>query len=124
MHANIIDGGTRAIRQELIAGKITGLVNAVHISAEKSSITIKQIQEMVASLVAHSPLPRIIWIEEANQMTPPAQNALLKSLEEPPQNTTFYLTVDNASMLLPTIRSRSQVTHLERLNQMPSHISH
>ena len=40
------------------------------------------------------------------QMQPPAQNALLKIIEEPPPYGAFILLSDNADMLLPTVRSR------------------
>ena len=46
-------------------------------------------------------------------MAEPAQNALLKILEEPPANVLFLLTAVSASALLPTIRSRIQIFTLE-----------
>lgn len=46
-------------------------------------------------------------------MAEPAQNALLKVLEEPPKNVLFLLTAVSASALLPTIRSRVQIFTLE-----------
>ncbi|MFU0832182.1 MAG: DNA polymerase III subunit tau [Oscillospiraceae bacterium] len=46
-------------------------------------------------------------------MAEPAQNALLKVLEEPPENVLFLLTAVSASALLPTIRSRVQIFTLE-----------
>jgi hypothetical protein len=46
-------------------------------------------------------------------MAEPAQNALLKVLEEPPKNVLFILTAVSASALLPTIRSRVQIFTLE-----------
>lgn len=95
-----------------MAEKSGGPTNLIRIFAEKSSITIKQIHELVASLSTYSPLPRVVWIEEANLLTPAAQNALLKSLEEPGEDTTFYLTCDRSLSLLPTIRSRSNLIHL------------
>lgn len=45
-------------------------------------------------------------ITEADKLTLPAQNALLKALEEPPINTLIFLLIQNATALLPTIRSR------------------
>ncbi len=41
-----------------------------------------------------------------------AQNALLKLLEEPPRNIIFILIVKSKTSLLPTIRSRMKITHL------------
>ena len=44
----------------------------------------------------------------ADRMTPSAQNALLKTLEEPPPHSLLLLITDAPAALLPTIRSRSQ----------------
>lgn len=49
---------------------------------------------------------RVIVFREAERMTEDAQNALLKSLEEPPADTCFILTTSQPEALLPTIRSR------------------
>lgn len=47
-------------------------------------------------------------IHEADRMNTEAQNAFLKTLEEPPPQTYFILTTGNPSALLPTTRSRCQ----------------
>ena len=49
---------------------------------------------------------KIIIIEDAHLMSDEAQNALLKSLEEPPAGVIFILLTPHADRLLPTIRSR------------------
>ena len=49
---------------------------------------------------------RIILFREAERLSEQAQNALLKSLEEPPANTLFILTTSQPDSLLPTVRSR------------------
>ena len=46
-------------------------------------------------------------------MTNEAQNALLKTIEEPPAGAQFFFIVPAPDMLLPTVRSRSQVIALE-----------
>ena len=51
-------------------------------------------------------------IHHAEKMTPQAQNALLKTLEEPMPGTVFLLTTDNPSALLPTIISRVRALKL------------
>ncbi|NCG22184.1 MAG: hypothetical protein GWP91_24475, partial [Rhodobacterales bacterium] len=51
---------------------------------------------------------RMVIIDPAEAMMPSAANALLKTLEEPPDGTGFILVAANASALLPTIRSRCQ----------------
>ncbi len=48
---------------------------------------------------------KVAYIPQAERMTPAAQNALLKTLEEPPEGVTFLLT-GRESALLPTVRSR------------------
>lgn len=48
-------------------------------------------------------------VEDADRMGVEAQNALLKTLEEPPPETTIILSTANPSSLLPTTRSRCQI---------------
>lgn len=55
-----------------------------------------------------SPYHRAIIIEDSHKLTVEAQNALLKTLEEPPEGTIIVLTANQAQALLPTIRSRAQ----------------
>lgn len=52
------------------------------------------------------PGPRIAIVREAATMTPDAQNALLKLLEEPPGSAVIVLVTDNIGAMLPTVRSR------------------
>ncbi|HET9552535.1 MAG TPA: DNA polymerase III subunit delta' [Anaeromyxobacteraceae bacterium] len=49
---------------------------------------------------------RVVVIDPADAMNVQAQNALLKTLEEPPDDTTLVLVSSGADSLLPTIRSR------------------
>lgn len=55
----------------------------------------------------------------AKSFTVPAQNALLKILEEPPRNIVFILMAPNKSTFLPTVRSRLSLTqeHHERIHE-------
>lgn len=50
---------------------------------------------------------KIYIIEEADKMTPQAQNALLLTLEEPPKYAYFFLICRSASSMLETVRSRA-----------------
>jgi DNA polymerase III delta' subunit len=59
-------------------------------------------------LPPHEANVRVFIIEEATAMAPPAANALLKTLEEPPARTLFVLCTTAPEQLLPTIRSRCQ----------------
>ena len=60
---------------------------------------------------------RAVVLENAHLLTPQAQNALLKTLEEPPAGTVLILTVNHGQSVLPTIRSRAQTVTVERLEK-------
>ncbi len=51
---------------------------------------------------------KVFIIDEADMLAPAGQNALLKTLEEPPARTVLILITTSDELLLPTIRSRSQ----------------
>jgi DNA polymerase-3 subunit delta' len=51
---------------------------------------------------------RVIIIDPADKMRDVSQNAILKTLEEPPANVVIILVTDREEMLLPTIRSRAR----------------
>ena len=53
---------------------------------------------------------------QAEKMTPQAQNCLLKTLEEPPQGTVFFLITDQPGALLPTIVSRCRTVRFHPLD--------
>lgn len=59
---------------------------------------------------------KIFLIPRAQDMNPPAQNALLKILEEPPSYGVFLLLAETPEKLLPTIRSRCAELRLSPLS--------
>lgn len=78
-----------------------------------SSMRMDDVRELQAEL-QQSPLDegmRCILIEDAHNMSAAVQNALLKTLEEPPAATLFLLT-GNIRAVLPTVASRCSVLHL------------
>jgi DNA polymerase-3 subunit delta' len=77
-------------------------------SAPSRDIRIEQVRRLQARL-ALRPLEatyKLALIVSAHSMNPPAQNALLKTLEEPPRDTVLVLVSSAPDKLLPTIRSR------------------
>lgn len=87
-------------------------------SAEfKRSITVDQIRGLQQSLTTRPGLGerRAIIIDAADDLERGGANALLKSLEEPPAGTFFFLVSHASDRLLPTIRSRCQILRLEAL---------
>jgi len=77
---------------------------------EDKSISVEDIRNILRGLVI-KPLYskyKVIIINDADNMTVQAQNALLKSLEEPPRYVIFILTVQSGAAMTQTIRSRCQ----------------
>lgn len=76
--------------------------------AEKKHVPIELIRDARADIyIQPNEASRKIYLfPRAQDMLPPAQNALLKILEEPPAYGVFILLTDNAEKLLPTVRSR------------------
>ncbi len=60
---------------------------------------------------------RVVIIDAADELGPSAANALLKSLEEPPERCLFLLVSAEPGRLLPTIRSRCRRLDLARLGE-------
>jgi DNA polymerase-3 subunit delta' len=84
------------------------------IAAEKNTIQIEQAR-VLQSDAALSPLEgrfKIFIIREIERATPPAANALLKTLEEPPPKVILLLTSHRRDLVLPTVLSRCQIVGL------------
>jgi len=88
---------------------------------EEQSIKITQIRELKKrlSLKPFSSLNIVVLLNRAETMTVPAQNSLLKILEEPPSTSKIILTAPNPGALLPTIVSRCQLIRLGETNHTP-----
>ncbi|MBR2640456.1 MAG: hypothetical protein IKD39_07820 [Oscillospiraceae bacterium] len=79
------------------------------------SFHIDEVREIKESiwLAPNESEQKVYILLDVENMTPEAQNALLKSLEEPPAHARFILTCENRRSLLDTIISRSTVYTLE-----------
>lgn len=87
------------------------------ISAVKNWIQIEQIRNVQLD-AAVAPLEgrrKVFVIQEIERATPPAANALLKTLEEPPPHVVLLLTSNRRDMVLPTVLSRCQIMGLRAL---------
>jgi DNA polymerase-3 subunit delta' len=86
-------------------------VTTITVEEDASTIKIAQIRSILGTLDLR-PLEgrsKVYIIDPANAMHQEASNALLKGLEEPPENSYFILISVNVHELLMTVRSRSQV---------------
>lgn len=79
------------------------------------AIKVDQVRELIQklSLTRHGKGYRVIVISPADALNINASNSLLKTLEEPPENTILILISDKPSKLMATIRSRTQMIRFE-----------
>ena len=80
-----------------------------YITHDKTSISVNDIREQLNNDISIKPYSseyKIYIIPDANKITEQAQNALLKTIEEPPVYAIIILLTENCDSLLPTIRSR------------------
>lgn len=79
-------------------------------ASDKQEIPIDSVRSLLKNItlktVGTAQIRRVVVIEEANLLSEEAQNALLKTLEEPASDTVFILTVPSVKSVLPTIASR------------------
>ncbi len=114
-------GAGKGHAARLIAQQKLGLSSAheleIHpylkiITPENNSIGIEQIRDLQRFLqlktIGTHAIQRVAILEDAHTMTNEAQNALLKSLEEPPADTVILLTAPATRQLKETIYSRIQ----------------
>lgn len=89
----------------------------IYVSHEKpNTISVDDIRAQVNNDVAIKPYSskyKVYIINEAEKMTTQAQNAILKTLEEPPAYAVILLLVSNINTLLPTILSRCVVLNMK-----------
>mgnify|MGYP001560517515 FL=1 len=123
MHAFLITGGTKEKRLEQVAvlQKEWRVSSFDRIALEPIEGTIgiaaaRDFQKQLIIAPYGSPVKMGI-ISDAQQLTPEAQNALLKTLEEPPPHTQLVLEAPTSDMLLPTITSRCHVIHLKETKE-------
>jgi DNA polymerase-3 subunit gamma/tau len=76
---------------------------------------IRELREMVRYAPANSRY-KVVILDEAHQLTDEASNALLKTLEEPPERVVFILATTRAEDLVETIKSRAQLFQFRALS--------
>lgn len=89
----------------------------IRVNHEKpGTISVDDIRTQINNDVAIKPYSspyKVYILNEAEKMTPQAQNALLKTLEEPPEYAVLLLLTGNVNALLPTILSRCVVLNMK-----------
>ena len=83
-----------------------------------ASISVDDVREQINGDIMIKPYSspyKVYIVPEADLMTPQAQNAILKTIEEPPEYAVIFLLTENADSLLPTIRSRCVMLKLRNI---------
>ncbi|HEX3479167.1 MAG TPA: hypothetical protein VHT91_29285 [Kofleriaceae bacterium] len=91
-----------------------GAANIVPIESVRSQVIAR------IGFPPHEGPVRVFIVEEATALAPPAANALLKTLEEPPGRAMFVLCTTAPDQLLPTIRSRCQRVRFAAGSALPA----
>lgn len=83
--------------------------DVITVDSDKATVPISVIRDMQtdAYIRPNEGKKKIYLIPRGQDMQAPAQNALLKLLEEPPEYCVFLLMTDNAEKILTTVRSRA-----------------
>lgn len=103
----------RAVAESIIGDLREGQNYTTVTPDEKNTLSIDAIRGIKQFLSLKLPaqhnagIHRAVLIKDAHTMRVEAQNALLKTLEEPPDDTIIILTTSRVDSLLPTIRSRA-----------------
>ena len=93
--------------RQALSGNQPDIIKVMHDKA--NTISVDDIREQISNDVTVKPYSspyKIYIMNEAEKMTTQAQNALLKTLEEPPEYVVILLLTTNVNALLPTILSR------------------
>jgi RecA/RadA recombinase len=119
--------GKRTVADHLIkeiikTGSITDYPYGKVITSEDGKAigieTVRELEHFLSLKVPSSAqVNRFIIFEDAHLLTHEAQNALLKTLEEPPRGSIIIMTSSHEQALLPTIRSRTQILQVSRPSQ-------
>ncbi len=92
--------------KQAVSGNHPDIRRVIH---EKATIGVDDIRLQLNNDILVKPYSRpykVYIIDEAEKMTEQAQNAMLKTIEEPPEYAVIILLTVNAKLLLPTILSR------------------
>jgi DNA polymerase-3 subunit gamma/tau len=100
--------------REISAGSSLDVIE-IDAASNRGIDQIRELREMVRYAPASSRY-KVVILDEAHMLTAEASNALLKTLEEPPDRVVFILATTEPDELADTIRSRSQHFHFRALS--------
>ena len=100
--------------RQVLAGTHPDLIRVTH--EKPQTLSVQEVRDQVCATAGIRPFQngrKIYIIDDAQMMNEHGQNALLKTIEEPPEYIVILLLADNEKKLLETIRSRCVILRLE-----------
>ena len=127
-HAHLIigeDGIGKSILAKRFAAKIMEkddfkeYIDIVNYKTTKNSFGVDEVRDIITETNKrpYEGDKKVIIIYEGNKLTVQAQNALLKTIEEPPSGVYIIILCESAELILDTIKSRCQVHKLFPLKE-------
>lgn len=128
-HAHLIvgpDGIGKSKLAKLFASQIIGIdpskdnIDIVKFYPKKDSFGVDEVRELISE-VGKKPFEgdeKVLIIYKGSKMTTQAQNALLKTIEEPPKGVYIILLCEELESILDTIKSRCQIYKLSPLKMI------
>jgi len=128
MHAFLIIGGSKDDRVKKISTLLSQDtikpydIRTLELTSDMISIGIKVVREWQKQLMLmpHASPYTAGVITSAELLTTEPQNALLKTLEEPPTHARIYMEASSDGAMLPTVVSRCQIIYLQTMKTVPN----
>ncbi|SHE45473.1 DNA polymerase III subunit delta' [Clostridium fallax] len=128
-HAHLIigeDGIGKSLLAKEIALQIMGknedreYIDIVHYKPSKLSFGVDDVRSIISEInkKPYEGNKKVIIIHEGNKLTIQAQNALLKTIEEPPKGVFIIILCESGELILDTVKSRCQIHKLSPLSKI------
>ena len=94
-------------------------VDIVNYKPKKASFGVDEIRDVIDEVnkKPYEGNKKVVIIHEGSKLTVQAQNALLKTIEEPPEGVFIIILSESLESMLDTVKSRSQIYKLTPLNK-------
>nr|WP_317282872.1 DNA polymerase III subunit delta' [uncultured Sellimonas sp.] len=105
--------------RQAVSGNHPDIIRVTH--EKPNTISVDDVRVQINNDIMIKPYNgkyKIYIVPDADLMTPQAQNALLKTIEEPPEYAVIFLLTENADSLLPTILSRCVVLKIKNVKDV------
>jgi DNA polymerase-3 subunit delta' len=116
--------GLRTLALDIAGRSIARIVEPTNtdgeVDTDKGSVRVEKIRELYDATKMKQTSRAVYVIDNADTMSPAAQNAFLKLLEEPNRHVHFILTAHDSSKFLPTVLSRTQSISVHKISESDS----